>query len=115
MSDQSSVSYSASADFHWTERAYALLGTTLTVNLVDAGTVPCFVVEGDCPRCGHSLIDRQTTVALVGLSGSSRGQGADDVDAVTLDVTCNCGTAHQGAPQGATGCGVSFRLEVVTA
>ncbi|GHG88864.1 hypothetical protein GCM10018780_07650 [Streptomyces lanatus] len=31
---------------------------------------------------------------------------------VTVDVTCGCGHTHAGAPEGTTGCGVSFRVEL---
>ncbi|MFF2957009.1 hypothetical protein ACFVVU_37425 [Kitasatospora sp. NPDC057965] len=116
MSDEADVSYSATTDFRWTERAFALLGSQeLTVTPHEAGGARCFVVAGRCPRCDHHLVDRQVTAALTGLSGASRGEGAEAVAVVSLDVTCSCGSAHQDAPQGATGCGVSFRIEVEAA
>ncbi|MFE6868595.1 hypothetical protein ACFVFS_18785 [Kitasatospora sp. NPDC057692] len=113
MSVENGISYSATTDVQWTVRAYALLGSDdLKVELLESGAAPCLVVKGPCPRCDHSLVDRQTTVALYGLSGPNRSQGDSAVNAVSLDVTCACGVEHQGAPEGVTGCGVSFRLEV---
>ncbi len=112
MSDEADVSYSATTDFRWTERAFALLDSQdLRILPHEAGGAPCFVVTGPCPRCDHHLVDRQVTAALTGLSGPSRGEGGEAVKVVSLDVTCSCGNAHQNAPQGATGCGVSFRIE----
>lgn len=116
MSDEAGISYSATTDYQWTERAFTLLTSAdLTVERHVAGGAPYFVVTGPCPRCGHHFADRQVTAALTGLAGPSRGEGSDAADVVFLDLTCSCGTAHQDAPQGATGCGVSFRIGIETA
>jgi hypothetical protein len=59
-------------------------------------------------------VDRQVITALTGLSGPSRGENGERPAVVMLDVTCGCGSEHRNAPEGAVGCGVSFRIEVVT-
>ncbi|MGW7051167.1 hypothetical protein [Streptomyces sp. NPDC054887] len=114
MFDAAALDYLPTTDFRWTERAFELLGTReLTVTPYEGGGASCFVVSGRCPRCGHHLVDRQVTTALTGLSGPSRGADSGQPPAVTLDVTCGCGSEHGNAPAGAIGCGASFRIEVV--
>ncbi|MFP8885689.1 hypothetical protein [Streptomyces mangrovi] len=123
MADAAAFPYLATNDYEWTERAFQLLeAERLTVSAHSASGVPGFVVAGPCPRCEHHLTDRQVTVALTGMSGTGRHaqdefenpeSETDAVDAVVLDVTCGCGTAHQDAPEGAAGCGASFRIELV--
>ncbi|MGA5704178.1 hypothetical protein [Peterkaempfera bronchialis] len=113
MSEASFPAYVVTTDYRWTDRAYDLLeAQELTVKPHNEDTAPCFVVSGRCPRCDHHLVDRQVTVALTGMAGASRGSNGDPQEAVVLDVTCGCGTAHQDAPTGVTGCGVSFRIEL---
>lgn len=71
-------------------------------------------VWGSCPRCHHELNIQQTLTAAVVVDRgiwstlTQRSAGAAPPDSV--EVACGCGRGHQGAPDGVTGCGVSFRL-----
>ncbi|MFF3286143.1 hypothetical protein [Streptomyces sp. NPDC003023] len=108
-----SLAYLPTTAYEWTERAFRLLETErLTVSPHGTDDAPVFVVAGPCPRCDHHFVDRQVTVALTGMGGVSRGDDSDASRSVVLDVTCGCGAAHEDAPEGATGCGVSFRIEL---
>lgn len=114
MSEAVALDYLRTTDYRWTERAFALLQTgELTIAPYEGGDVSCYVVSGRCPRCDHHLVDRQVTTALTGLSGPSRGGAGEQSAVVTLEVTCSCGNEHGNAPEGAAGCGVSFRIEAV--
>lgn len=115
------VPYLETCGFEWTERAFTLLTEdrlTATARLTDG--VLSVVVAGPCPRCAHHLVDRQVATAVAGVgSGAVRHFGiprpAPDTGppTVQMDVTCGCGNAHPGAPDTVTGCGVSFRIELV--
>jgi hypothetical protein len=78
-------------------------------------------VWGLCPRCGHSLDDRQVLTAVANLPSdawryapSPTGSGTESAVRAfrEVDVSCGCGTSHPGAPEKTTGCGVSFRVEL---
>jgi len=88
-----------------------LVDERLKVVQQSGNDAPGFVVSGPCPRCDHHLVDRRALLALAGMSGTRGGSG-DTPETVILDITCGCGTAHQGAPEGVTGCGASFRLQM---
>ena len=111
--------YLETCELEWTERAFALLiGNRMTAvpRLTDG--VLTIVVAGPCPRCAHHLVDRQVATAVAGVgSGTVRRfsipRSAPAARTVQLDVTCGCGTTHPGAPDTVTGCGVSFRIELV--
>ncbi|MEV0978347.1 hypothetical protein [Streptomyces sp. NPDC049915] len=108
-----SSAYLPTTDFNWTERAFALYEQgRLTVTEHTADGVSGAVVSGPCPRCDHHFVDRRSLDALTGLAGVSRNGEGEPSDLILLDVTCGCGTPHEGAPEGATGCGVSFRIEL---
>ncbi|MDO0910682.1 hypothetical protein QQM39_07415 [Streptomyces sp. DT2A-34] len=106
------------SEFGWTSKAYDLLEQDLLraeVALVDG--VVTTRVWGCCPRCAGRIDDRQVPT-VVGDFTSPRGMA--DADAaevlppvVVVDVTCGCGAAHVDSPEGTTGCGVSFRVELV--
>ncbi|CAM5324868.1 hypothetical protein GCM10010390_91080 [Streptomyces mordarskii] len=103
--------------FHWTDRAYSLLEQGLLnadVQVVDG--VLSTRVQGICPRCNGVLDDRQVHTAvtdlMVGVHRSTAVPGISGPAVVTIDVTCGCGMAHGAAPEGRTGCGVSFRVEL---
>lgn len=102
--------------FEWTERAFELLGTgTLRAEIQEHRPgVRWAHVWGRCPRCGHHLDDWQPLSAVTGVLGDRRsGSDAGEIlDVEPVDVGCGCGTAHPGAPDGVTGCGVSFRIEL---
>ena len=114
--------YEMTNDFAWTEKAYQSLqaGGDMHGEVISRDDVLASRVWGRCPRCQHPIDDRQTLSALPGLIGV-RGTGRVEADQdesatawryTTVDVTCGCGDAHQGAPEGRTGCGVSFRVEL---
>lgn len=114
---RSSEPWEATSDFEWTDRAYGLLEQGLLhaeVNVVDG--VLSTRVWGNCPRCEGLLNDHQVPTVVDGF-GAARGHGTDVVAGagprvVVVDVTCGCGLAHAGVPEGTTGCGVSFRVEL---
>ena len=123
MSDEPSgaalaVSYEFIASLEWTERAYHMLddGTLAAAGFLTDG-VGSAHVWGSCPRC-EDRIDVRTTVSAV--LRVTRGGQPEDQDriagsptqpcALMVDVICGCGRTHHGAPEGTTGCGVSFRI-----
>lgn len=117
--------YQVTSNFVWTERAYQSLqkGGDMHGEVISRDGVVASRVWGPCPRCHHLLDDRQTLTALPGLIGV---RGRESVEAelgkdepsspvwrfARVDVSCGCGDAHQGAPEGKTGCGASFRVEL---
>jgi hypothetical protein len=117
--------YQESADYGWTENAFGLLERDeLHGEVISRDGVTRSRVWGPCPRCDHALDDQQTHTAVTSLmSGEWRTwttvrtsePGDDDHDAVyfPVDVSCGCGHGHPGAPAGKTGCGVSFRVELL--
>ncbi|MDO0924645.1 hypothetical protein QQY24_04140 [Streptomyces sp. TG1A-8] len=112
MSGEAPPAYVATSDVQWTNRAYRmLLDRRPTVSRRGGDGVPGLVVSGPCPRCEHHLVDRRVLLALTGL-GATRGGSAGAPETVVLDVTCGCGSTHQDAPEGVTGCGASFRIEL---
>ena len=59
-----------------------------------------FNLDGPCPECGHDSpieISRQVT-ALEGLR-------VEPPKTLTVDLACGCREAHEGRPDGASGCG----------
>ncbi|MCI3271489.1 hypothetical protein [Streptomyces cylindrosporus] len=116
---RSSEPWESTPDFKWTDRAYDLLEQDLLHAEVKVNDgVLSTRVWGNCPRCAGRLDDGQVLTA-VGLFSPIRGRiGAEaaalNAPVVVVDVTCGCGLAHTGAPAGVTGCGVSFRVELVT-
>lgn len=114
------VDYQASSDFVWTEKAYESLqvGNDLRGEVISRGGVMASRVWGRCPRCNHFIDDRQTLSALANLMGVRGGRPGAGAEAETarfaqVDVSCGCTGAHNGAPAGRTGCGTSFRVELL--
>lgn len=108
--------YEDTAAFEWTEKAFELLEDERLTATVTAGDgVFTVVTDGECPRCGHRLLDRQVGSAVTGLEVGVRNSAAHQESApvVVVDVTCGCGHTHPDAPDNTTGCGVSFRIELV--
>lgn len=118
--------YHESVDYSWTEKAFSMLERDdLHGEMTCRDGVIGSRVWGPCPRCGHTLDDRQTHTALTNLMGgewrgpASGSTGADDSGGpdtgpafFPIDVSCGCGDSHPGAPARSTGCGVSFRVEL---
>jgi hypothetical protein len=115
--------YHESTDYSWTEKAFDMLERNdLQGEVVSHDGIVRSRVWGQCPRCPHTLDDRQTHTALANLMGgewhgrSAAGPGQSGADTglrfFPVDVSCGCGNRHFGAPAGKTGCGVSFRVEL---
>jgi hypothetical protein len=106
--------YHEDSDYSWTEIAFEELGRgELRGEVTARRGVAWSRVWGACPRCRHDLDDEQTHSAITGLgAGGTRGKDDDLPDHLTVDVTCHCAERHAGAPAGASGCGVSFRVEL---
>ena len=112
------VAYENTADEAWAQQALDLYERReLQVEAFNTEGVVSAQVWGTCPRCGHELNVQQTlSTPIVGVRGgrglwsalTGRDVPARIPDAV--EVGCGCGHAHPGAPEQATGCGVSFRL-----
>lgn len=112
MSAEAEPTYTVTCDAQWTTQAYHLLmDGRLQVFPRGGKDAPGFLVTGPCPRCDHHLVDRRALLALTGMSGTRGGSGGAP-ERFILDITCGCGTTHQGAPEGVTGCGASFRIEM---
>lgn len=117
-------SYRLTNDIQWTDKAFESLqeGGDMHGEVISRGGVVASRVWGPCPRCRHVLDDRQTLSGLPGLTGVggprgdevSRGETAQAWKGryAQVDVSCGCGDTHDGAPEGRTGCGVSFRVEL---
>lgn len=116
--------YDESAEYSWTEKAFAMLECDeLHGEVVGRDGIVRSRVWGKCPRCGHALDDRQTHTAVTNLMGGEwrgpagaetgvSGSEGRQVQFFPVDVSCGCGNNHAGAPAGGTGCGVSFRVEL---
>lgn len=114
------VAYENTADEAWARQAFDLYQRReLQVQAFDTEGVVSAQVWGACPRCGHELnIQMTLSTPIPGLRGG-RGllsaltrrdsPAAPDIPEA-VEVGCSCGHAHPGAPEHATGCGVSFRL-----
>lgn len=105
--------------YEWTEKAYHMLERReLRGEAVSRDKIVRSRVRGPCPRCGHSLDDQQTHTAVISIMGTEtrgwpgrgRGGGDETGSPFEVDVSCGCGDKHSGAPEGTTGCGVSFRV-----
>jgi hypothetical protein len=117
--------YHELVDYSWTAKAFEMLERgDIGGNAVSRDGVVGSRVRGPCPRCGHDLDDRQTHTAVTNLMNGewrSKGvagtgqpdEGNADLVYFPIDVSCGCGDSHPGAPPGTTGCGVSFRVELL--
>ncbi|KUJ65766.1 hypothetical protein ACZ90_43475 [Streptomyces albus subsp. albus] len=110
--------WESTSEFTWTDKAYDLLEHNLLraeANVIDG--VLTTKVWGCCPRCSGQLHDVQVPTVVGDFTGTRGGQGeahaALESPVVIVDVTCGCGVPHRNAPEGTTGCGVSFRVELV--
>ena len=115
------------ADYSWTEKAFEMLERDdLHGSVVARDGVVSSRVWGPCPRCSHALDDRQTHTAVTNLlssewrtvgraiSGQPSLPSGEEAGPVffPVDVSCGCADKHRDAPEGTTGCGVSFRVEL---
>ncbi len=115
MSEGTARRYEKTTAFEWTERAFELLQTgqlRAEIHKPRAG-VEASHVWGRCPRCEHQVDDWQPLSTVTGMIGSRSAESAapDAANVESVDVSCGCGTVHPTAPDGITGCGVSFRIE----
>lgn len=114
-------SYEESTEYKWTKIAFEKLGRgELHGELIASRGIVRSRVWGECPACEHHLDDRQTHTAVTSAFGGEwRGtaRGDDNGEAglayCEVDVSCGCGHAHPGAPADRTGCGTSFRVELL--
>jgi hypothetical protein len=114
--------YEESTAFEWTEKAFMTIesGKLHGEVIVSRGIVRSRV-WGECPACGHDIDDRQTHTAVTGVFGGELrdtvrqggGTRAAEPAYYQVDVSCGCGRAHPGAPAERTGCGASFRVELL--
>jgi hypothetical protein len=113
--------YRESTEFAWTERAFGMLERgEMRGEVTSSRGIIHSRVWGPCPRCQHALDDQQTLTAVTNLPGGEwRGwgtgrptRGQAEPRYYDVDVSCGCGDSHSGAPEGKTGCGVSFRVEL---
>lgn len=118
----SDCSYEESTAFKWTEEAFEKLENgKLRGEVIASRGIVRSRVWGECPACGHDLDDRQTHTAVTGVFGGEwrgtarrdDGTGGAEPAYYQVDVSCGCGHAHPGAPAGRTGCGASFRVELL--
>jgi hypothetical protein len=116
--------YRESVELRWTEIAFEMLDHgDLGGEVISSGGVIRSRIWGPCPQCGHHLDDYQTHTAVTsfyadGWRGTTRETGdpaaaTDEPPYFQVDVSCGCGNTHSGAPEGKTGCGVSFRVELL--
>ena len=114
--------YAESTDSEWTEIAFMKLGDgKLHGEVITSRGIVRSRVWGECPACGHHLDDRQTHTAVTSAFGGAwRGitpsrEDTKEAEATyyEVDVSCGCGHAHPGAPGDRTGCGASFRVELL--
>ena len=107
------VAYEDTTDFDWTVRAFqSLREGRLHGRVFAADGVLSSHVWGECPRCAHAIDVRQVHTAVV--TGPHRAvEPADEPPTLPIDIACRCGSPHEHAPGSATGCGVSFRIELV--
>jgi hypothetical protein len=109
-------------DFTWTEEAFGMLERgELRGEVLSSSGIVRSRVWGPCPRCGHAIDDQQTLTAIANLPGAAWRYAKASAPAPSLpdepafldvDVSCGCGATHSGAPATASGCGVSFRVEL---
>lgn len=103
--------------YEWTEKAYQMMGDgDLHGEAISREKIVRSRVWGPCPRCAHELDDQQTHTAVLSIMGTetrgwpSRRRSEEQESLLEVDVSCGCGDQHSGAPEGTTGCGVSFRV-----
>jgi hypothetical protein len=114
--------YRVSSAYVWTERAFEELQKGVDLHgevLVLEDGVMATRVWGQCPRCNHHFDYRQALTALTSVMGVRANEVTHPIPAETaevpyvqVDVSCDCGDPHAGAPEGKIGCGTSFRVEL---
>jgi hypothetical protein len=111
--------YQELVGYEWTKKAYHMLESgDLHGEAISRDKIVRSRVRGPCPRCGHALDDQQTHTAVISIMGTeTRGwpgrghdSGSETGSPFEIDVSCGCDDMHSGAPEGTTGCGVSFRV-----
>lgn len=119
--DPSDRGYEESTALRWTEVAFEEFGSgDLNGKVIVNRGIVRSRVWGKCPACKHHLDDRQTHTAVTGVFGEwrdtanpDRGTEPTQPAYYQVDVSCGCGHAHPGAPAERTGCGASFRVELL--
>jgi hypothetical protein len=114
--------YTDEVDEAWADKAIDTMDVSATP---DTGHPVVLDLEGECPRCGHHMVDAHWLVAFSGVSGLSREDAVRAVEAMRdagairapllpaeFTVQCKCGQAHPD-PLGRTGlkgCGAAWRM-----
>lgn len=111
--------YEESSDLRWTEIAVDMI----TKGSIDGrfkitGGIGSAHVWGSCPRCKHRFDVRQTLTAVIpgertGVINEGHQAPSAGLYPVAVDVDCGCSVVHPGGPDGITGCGISFRVELL--
>jgi hypothetical protein len=108
------IGYERTAVGDWVPRVQELYQSgQLCIAPFSTDGVVSVQVWGTCPRCLHNSLDVQRTLtALVPVTRggwSSIGRKDAEIPA-SVEVDCDCGLSHDGAPQHVTGCGATFSL-----
>jgi hypothetical protein len=114
------VPFEETADATLNRTALQMLGDqTLAVKGYLTDGIASAHVWGACPRCTHRIDIRRTLSAPLGLTRGGPDHAVVPSDTagstvtsrrLAVDALCNCPCKHDGAPQGRTGCGASFRV-----
>jgi hypothetical protein len=110
--------YEESSDLRWTEIAAEMIAKGSIVGRFKlTGGIGSAHVWGFCPRCEDRFDVRQTMTAVIpgertGVINERRQASDAEIYPVQVDVDCRCNIVHPGAPDGVTGCGVSFRVQL---
>ena len=111
--------YEDSSDLRWTEIAAEMMAKgRIAGRFKLTGGIGSAHVWGFCPRCEHRFDVRQTLTAVIpgertGVINEGRQAPDAELLPVPVDVDCGCGLVHSGGPDGITGCGISFRVELL--
>lgn len=101
-------------DYQWTKKAYRQCKDGLSSASVRVvGGVRSGAFSGPCPRCLGTFSWTRVLDAVSGTGGVLGGSAPSDDRYEWLDIRCDCGHPHPGAPVGIHHCGISFRLEVL--
>jgi hypothetical protein len=104
--------------YRWTDQAFGLLICgDLIASVKETSGIQTAIVQGKCPRCGHTFSFRQVQDAVSGEATTALGQRGTErgsADYVELTVSCLCEEEHPGRPPAVDhGCGINFRVDVL--
>lgn len=70
-----------------------------------SGNNRTYDIVGPCPRCKHQLRKNIDYIVGPALALSS-------LEELVVRVVCNCTSAHEGAPEGTSGCGAEGAIKL---